>query len=196
MQKVTVRKKIVKNIIPVGYLNSDWFKCGSCGYTVRMLSLRDFATCSQCGGRMSRIWKHRLHFTSSAIRSIIDELRKYPNVETGGVFLGYRHRGHYFVSENICGGTSAIRRSGTFIPDWSYINRVVNKQLTLSHHLCFLGIWHKHNHTLEPAFSKADLDMHNVILNSNGYCISCLFQKQQNGSYVMQYICNRRKPNI
>ncbi len=56
MQKVAVRKKNEKKCaVTTGYLNSDWFKCTSCGYTVRMLSLRDSATCSQCGGRMERI---------------------------------------------------------------------------------------------------------------------------------------------
>lgn len=56
MRKVAVRKKKAKkDAIPTGRLNSDWFKCTSCGYTVRMLSLRDFAKCSQCGGSMERI---------------------------------------------------------------------------------------------------------------------------------------------
>lgn len=34
---------------------SDFFKCGSCGYTVRMRVLGNTARCSQCGGTMQRV---------------------------------------------------------------------------------------------------------------------------------------------
>lgn len=63
----------------------------------------------------------------------------------------------------------------------------------MSNHLRFLGIWHKHNHSLEPAFSRADLSMHNALLEANGYALSCLLQKREDGTYVMQYICDRDK---
>lgn len=55
--KMEVNTKEKKEIvIPTGKLaDSDWFKCESCGYTVRMLVLGDRATCSQCGGQMVRI---------------------------------------------------------------------------------------------------------------------------------------------
>lgn len=33
---------------------SEYFKCSSCGYTVRIKAIGDTATCSQCGGRMYR----------------------------------------------------------------------------------------------------------------------------------------------
>lgn len=197
MQKVAVRKKNEKKCaVTTGYLNSDWFKCTSCGYTVRMLSLRDSATCSQCGGRMERIWRQQLYLSPSVISSVRDELQKYPNVETGGVFLGYRRRGHYCVLESICGGELAIRKKGTFVPDWIYINQIVRQRLKVSDSLCFLGIWHKHNHSLEPAFSKADIDMHNALLKANGYALSCLFQKHEDGTYAMQYIRDHSKPRF
>lgn len=32
----------------------DWFRCSSCGYEVQMKVLGNYATCSQCGGRMAR----------------------------------------------------------------------------------------------------------------------------------------------
>ena len=35
-------------------LSSDFFKCKSCGYTVRMLVRGNSATCSKCGGSMVR----------------------------------------------------------------------------------------------------------------------------------------------
>lgn len=33
---------------------SEYFKCESCGYTVRMLVRGDTARCSKCGGTMNR----------------------------------------------------------------------------------------------------------------------------------------------
>ena len=33
----------------------DYFKCASCGYTVRYKVLGDTARCSQCGGTMYRV---------------------------------------------------------------------------------------------------------------------------------------------
>lgn len=34
--------------------SGDFFKCASCGYTVRMRVLGNTARCSQCGGTMHR----------------------------------------------------------------------------------------------------------------------------------------------
>lgn len=47
------QRKTIKRI-HVMNLASDFFKCRSCGYTVRMLVRGDTATCSQCGGTMDR----------------------------------------------------------------------------------------------------------------------------------------------
>ena len=110
--------------------------------------------------------------------------------------MGYHGRGHYYVLESICGGELAIRKKGTFVPDWIYINQIVRQRLKVSDSLCFLGIWHKHNHLLEPAFSKADIDMHNALLKANGYALSCLFQKHEDGTYAMQYIRDHSKPRF
>lgn len=45
-----------KILVPTGKMASgDFFKCQSCGYTVRMLVRGDTATCSKCGGRMVRV---------------------------------------------------------------------------------------------------------------------------------------------
>lgn len=35
--------------------SGDYFKCGSCGYTVRYKVLGNTARCSQCGGTMYRV---------------------------------------------------------------------------------------------------------------------------------------------
>ena len=55
--KKTITVKNVKrekmNVVTSNFA-SDYFKCNSCGYTVRMLVRGDYATCSQCGGRMQR----------------------------------------------------------------------------------------------------------------------------------------------
>ena len=53
--QIEINKKTgFKMIVPAIRMANDFFKCTSCGYTVRMLVLGNTATCSQCGGRMER----------------------------------------------------------------------------------------------------------------------------------------------
>lgn len=39
---------------------SSYFKCSNCDYTVRILTPRDTARCSQCGGIMYRCSHHKV----------------------------------------------------------------------------------------------------------------------------------------
>lgn len=52
IQKIQGRE----HIVPAGkFYDGDWFKCQNCGNTIRMKVLGNYATCSECGGRMVRI---------------------------------------------------------------------------------------------------------------------------------------------
>lgn len=58
MKKMTIQvkrneKKEMREIPAINFA-SDFFKCDSCGYTVRMLVRGNTAHCSQCGGTMYR----------------------------------------------------------------------------------------------------------------------------------------------
>ncbi len=54
--KVSIIKKPSKpqQTVPNVIVSSEYFKCRCCGYTVRIRTPRDTATCSQCGGTMDR----------------------------------------------------------------------------------------------------------------------------------------------
>lgn len=54
--KTTKKENQKKAITGISTMNlaSDYFKCRSCGYTVRMLARGNTARCSQCGGTMDR----------------------------------------------------------------------------------------------------------------------------------------------
>ena len=52
IQKIQGRE----HIVPAGtFYDDDWFKCQNCGNIIRMKVLGNYATCSECGGRMVRI---------------------------------------------------------------------------------------------------------------------------------------------
>ena len=50
----TEKTKEVKIMLPKGHFESDWFRCRSCGYVVRIKTLSDTIQCSECGGTMDR----------------------------------------------------------------------------------------------------------------------------------------------
>lgn len=54
--KTTKGEKQKKALTGIHAMNlaSDYFKCRSCGYTVRMRVRGNTAHCSQCGGTMDR----------------------------------------------------------------------------------------------------------------------------------------------
>lgn len=133
-------------------------------------------------------------FNNNARKIIYSELKKYPDVETGGVLLGYIKGKNVYIKDVVCGGDTAIREPGTFQYDADYIEELstitVNKYIPP---LYLVGIWHKHNHTLEPAFSYADYQMHHLLIEQYGRGISCLFQKKQDGQYQLQILGKNQK---
>ena len=131
----------------------------------------------------------QLIFEEKAKRCINDELKKYPDVETGGVFLGYYKNNNVYVVEAVGGGDNAIRDKGMFQYDMEHVENQCNILVQMhSKPLFLVGLWHKHNHTLEPAFSEADIRMHQLLLEQYEYGVSCLFQKKKDVHYKLQYI--------
>ena len=132
---------------------------------------------------------HKVTFTLHARRLIQDELHKFPLVETGGVLLGYVTDEGIYVKETICGGDNAVRKPGMFQYDISYVEQKSNRVASnYKPPLVLVGIWHKHNHTLEPAFSQADYEMHNKLLKQNEKGVSCLFQMRGDGRYQLKIL--------
>ncbi len=137
--------------------------------------------------------KEAVRFSKEAKRLIANEFEKYPDVETGGVLLGYFSKSYSKVVRAVAGGEKAVREPGSFEYDSRYVEDECNKVSDLySPPLELVGLWHKHNHILEPAFSKADIDMHSMVLN-DGRGISCLFQKKCDGSYQLQIMIDNSR---
>lgn len=127
-------------------------------------------------------------------RLIWNELHKFPLVETGGVLLGYVTDEGVYVKETVYGGEQGIREPGMFQYDISYVEQQSNKVASgYKPPLVLVGIWHKHNHTLEPAFSRADYEMHNKLLKQCEEGVSCLFQRREDGRYQLQILDSQKK---
>lgn len=99
-----------------------------------------------------------------------------------GVLIGYTKDECYFIEAVICGGENAIRKPGRFQYDSDYAEREIEKVLEEHNfRIQMLGLWYKHNHTNEPAFSTQDMSMHKQLLSITDIGISCLFQKREDG---------------
>ena len=53
-KKMISKSRITKVKIPGGRLQSDWFTCSKCGYSVMIKTLYNQIECSECGGTMYR----------------------------------------------------------------------------------------------------------------------------------------------
>lgn len=103
--------------------------------------------------------------------------------------MGYAIDNRIYIKETVCGGDYAIREPGMFQYDISYVEQQSNKVASgYKPSLILVGLWHKHNHILEPAFSRADYEMHNELLKQCEEGVSCLFQKREDGRYQLQIL--------
>lgn len=131
----------------------------------------------------------KIIFSRRAKEQIIRELDRYPLVETGGVLLGYYNCSSILIEEAVDGGDNAVREEGFFQYDYGYVEeeslRICQKYKL---ELFVVGLWHKHNHDLEPAFSFADVLIHEDLVEQCGFGISCIFQKKANGDYQVHIL--------
>ena len=119
------------------------------------------------------------------------EIGRYPDVETGGILLGYATAHELQVLEAIDGGyNEVVREPGRFIYNADYANHLCNiLSMLYTPQLELVGVWHKHNHSFAPSFSYEDHIMHKKLLMSVQHAIcSILFQKQDaaTNEYVMR----------
>lgn len=128
-------------------------------------------------------------FSDDVKKSFMEELNRYLYLETGGVLLGYCSEDCIYVKESIGGGKKAIREPAFFQFDYAYVEKAcANICAKYNPPLTLVGVWHKHNHDLDPAFSKADYDMHKKLSDQYKDVISVLFQKGHNNEYKVQIL--------
>ena len=95
-------------------------------------------------------------FSDRAALALLSEIRDQPTNETGGVFLGLRCGGIWYVIENCDPGIHAIFQPSYFEYDHAYINHVINKLSRLYRYpLALLGLWHRHPGSMDT-FSSTD----------------------------------------
>lgn len=112
-----------------------------------------------------------------------NELKRFPDTETGGLLLGYSEseNGISILEATDGGYQNTIHTVASFQYDTAYEEHLCNILSQLYQPpLQLVGVWHKHNSAhcddVLP-FSRADENMHSQIMENNCPCISILFEK-------------------
>jgi integrative and conjugative element protein (TIGR02256 family) len=92
-------------------------------------------------------------FLSTRARKCIQyEVRRYPNVETGGILMGVQlSNDNFLVTHATSAGPNAIRKHNKFGKDWCYTLNVLN-YLEKRCFVTYLGEWHSHTLASKPSF--------------------------------------------
>jgi len=119
---------------------------------------------------------------------MITEIARYPDLETGGVILGFREIDEIVVVEAVDAGINPVRKLGYFSYDREYIKHVINILIPLyERRIEIIGVWHKHNNNMNPAFSYNDIITHKKFVDDmNDRGLSILFQKCNGQNYKLR----------
>ncbi|MFM1652471.1 Mov34/MPN/PAD-1 family protein [Brevibacillus sp. B_LB10_24] len=86
-----------------------------------------------------------LYVTEKAWKQIEQAVSKNPNVETGGILMGYQLNGDWVVSYASEPGPRAIKERKTVVFDENHIRTVTAKlKLRSAGRLRYIGDWHSH----------------------------------------------------
>lgn len=78
-----------------------------------------------------------------ALETIEWECRKYPDLETGGILVGFKDRDQVSITHATGSGPNADRSSHHFTKDTPYLQSVL-QLLGNYYQVDYLGVWHKH----------------------------------------------------
>lgn len=110
-----------------------------------------------------------------------NELRRFPDTETGGLLLGYADmlNGVVVMEATDSGYQNTIHEPCCFQYDNAYILHICTVLSELyTPPLDVVGIWHKHNSSCPIVFSQADECLHAQLVRQFAYpCLSVLFEK-------------------
>ena len=130
---------------------------------------------------------------SRARIAIENELKRFPDKETGGLLLGYSNIPNevLIVEATDSGYKDTIHYDTYFKYDYAYEEHICNFLSGLYNpNLQVLGVWHKHNSfnkLNENPFSYSDEKIHEQILINSDICISILFEKEYTNEDYIQY---------
>lgn len=111
------------------------------------------------------------------------ELSRFPDMETGGLLLGYSEseKGISILEATDSGYRNTIHTPGSFQYDTAYEEHLCNFLSQLYQPpLQLVGVWHNHNSahlSSSLPFSSADEKIHSQLLENPFPCISILFEK-------------------
>lgn len=123
----------------------------------------------------------RCKISARARLAMQNELRRFPETETGGLLLGYADEQRVYVLEATDSGyREAVHEQDCFAYDAEYEEHLCGVLSELYEPpLDVIGVWHKHNFAANVPFSRADETIHAQLLQSGGARLSILFEKEE-----------------
>ncbi|MCL2081927.1 MAG: Mov34/MPN/PAD-1 family protein [Oscillospiraceae bacterium] len=109
-------------------------------------------------------------FSKRAYLSVVSEVSRKTETETGGTFLGCHESGTWYVIETIEPGPNSVYTQSSFEYDQEYTERVMNeKALSYKSDMTLIGLWHSHLGSLD-VFSTMDDEVNSEYakLTENG----------------------------
>ena len=88
-----------------------------------------------------------------ALETIEWECRKYPDLETGGLLVGFRNPEQVSITHATGPGPNADRSAHHFTKDTPYLQSVL-QLLGNYYRVDYLGIWHKHRRNNTSHYSR------------------------------------------
>lgn len=120
--------------------------------------------------------------TKRAKQKIKRELRRYPELETGGILLGVNVGGILIVIDTTSSGENSTHEKCRFEMDMSFalneVNSVIEKYCLLD--LRIVGIWHNHNNEY-CVFSDDDMQTNKAYARLNVFGAVSVLMTHENG---------------
>lgn len=113
-----------------------------------------------------------IHIAEDVYVSMHDETGKFPDKETGGVFLGHYHDNNCTIISMVDSGyDSVVRRPSYFEYDRVYVKHVANIiASSYKEPPRLVGLWHRHPGSLD-SFSNTDHQTHRRFIDTTGSSI-------------------------
>lgn len=112
-----------------------------------------------------------------------NELRRFPETETGGLLLGYSDtkKGVQILEATDGGYRNVLHEKTAFEYDIPYVEHICTILSELyAPPLDIVGVWHKHNRISAIPFSLADENIHRQLTADMPHpCLSILFEKNE-----------------
>lgn len=109
----------------------------------------------------------KIVLSTQAYLSMVSEVAAFPNIETGGIFLGTIEDNNWYIIESIDPGYENITREQTyFVYDVDYVNHLANIRCRLyDRELILLGLWHRHPGSMDD-FSACDKETNKKFVDN------------------------------